>query len=73
MTCDVCGLPDNYRGQGDGLGSCDCPRCDCGEARHSYLCTCPPGDDPWPDEGWPEAEPWPDGAVAGAAPTTQDR
>ena len=29
MTCPVCGLPDAYRGQGDGIGSCDCPRCDC--------------------------------------------
>lgn len=29
MRCLVCGLPDSYRGQGDGIGSCDCPRCDC--------------------------------------------
>jgi len=29
MTCFVCGLPDPYRGNGDGIGSCDCPRCDC--------------------------------------------
>lgn len=29
MRCPVCGLPDSYRGQGDGIGSCDCPRCDC--------------------------------------------
>lgn len=29
MICPDCGLPDSYRGQGDGLGSCDCPRCDC--------------------------------------------
>ena len=33
MICDVCGLPDPYRGQGDGIGSCDCPRCDCGAAQ----------------------------------------
>ncbi|SCL16415.1 hypothetical protein GA0074692_0024 [Micromonospora pallida] len=44
MRCDVCGLPDPYAGQGDGIGSCDCPRCDhgCGVARGSYLCS---GDD----------------------------
>jgi hypothetical protein len=29
MRCDSCGLPDNYCGQGDGIGSCDCPRCEC--------------------------------------------
>lgn len=29
MRCPMCGLPDSYRGQGDGIGSCDCPRCDC--------------------------------------------
>jgi hypothetical protein len=42
VTCDVCGLPDSYRGQGDGIGSCDCPRCDCGSARGSDFCTCEP-------------------------------
>lgn len=41
MPCDVCGLPDLHNGQGDGIGSCDCPRCDCGEARGSSLCGCP--------------------------------
>lgn len=40
--CDVCGLPDLHRGQGDGIGSCDCPRCDCGVARSSSFCTCDP-------------------------------
>lgn len=44
--CDVCGLPDPYNGTGDGIGSCDCPRCECGTAAHSVLCTCPP-DDYW--------------------------
>jgi hypothetical protein len=45
--CDVCGLPDNYNGDGDGIGSCDCPRCDGGEAAaHSVFCTCPPDDIP---------------------------
>jgi hypothetical protein len=46
VDCDVCGLPDLHNGQGDGIGSCDCPRCDGGEAAaSSALCTCPPGDD----------------------------
>lgn len=40
--CDVCGLPDPYRGHGDGIGSCDCPRCDCGTARSSSFCSCDP-------------------------------
>ena len=40
IDCDVCGLPDPYAGQGDGIGSCDCPRCECGEAAHSQFCTC---------------------------------
>jgi hypothetical protein len=42
--CDVCMLPDPYNGQGDGIGSCDCPRCDCGTPLWSALCTCPPDD-----------------------------
>lgn len=29
-TCVECGLPDPYDGQGDGIGSCECPRCGCG-------------------------------------------
>ncbi|MBM7788877.1 hypothetical protein [Tenggerimyces flavus] len=47
--CDVCGLPDPYNGSGDGIGSCDCPRCECGEAHFSSLCSCPTGDE---IEGW---------------------
>jgi hypothetical protein len=27
--CPRCNLDDHYRGQGDGIGSCDCPRCWC--------------------------------------------
>lgn len=45
MECDVCNLPDLYRGQGDGIGSCDCPRCTCGAASWSQFCTCPPEGD----------------------------
>lgn len=40
-ACDVCGLDDPYHGTGDGVGSCDCPRCDCGAADGSALCICP--------------------------------
>ena len=48
--CDVCSLPDLHHGSGDGIGSCDCPRCECGVAEWSDLCTCPPDDEqPWPD------------------------
>ncbi len=31
QICGDCGLPDLHRGQGDGIGSCDCPRCECGD------------------------------------------
>lgn len=49
MRCDVCLLPDPYNGGGDGIGSCDCPRCDCGMSTNSALCGCPPDeDDQWP-------------------------
>lgn len=44
-TCDVCSLPDPYNGAGDGISSCGCPRCDCGEAASSMFCTCPTEDD----------------------------
>jgi hypothetical protein len=36
QRCGDCGLPDLHRGQGDGIGSCDCPRCECGDPR--WLC-----------------------------------
>jgi len=42
MECDVCGLPDLFNGDGDGIGSCDCSRCDCGAAYGSVFCSCPP-------------------------------
>lgn len=29
MICPRCGLPDYYAGDGDGIGSCECPRCEC--------------------------------------------
>ncbi|MET8908374.1 hypothetical protein [Micromonospora sp. NPDC004551] len=72
MTCDVCGLPDPYNGDGDGIGSCDCPRCDhgCGVARGSYLCCGDddPGDDS--DAGWDhDGEPWPDDVIVRSVET----
>jgi hypothetical protein len=31
MPCLECNLPDPYNGGGDGIGPCECPRCDeCG-------------------------------------------
>jgi hypothetical protein len=48
--CDVCGLPDPYQGTGDGIGSCGCPRCECGAASSSAFCTCPPDDCYDPEE-----------------------
>ena len=46
MECDVCSLPDLYNGAGDGIGSCDCPRCEgCPAAAGSVFCQCPPHDD----------------------------
>ncbi|MEV4271952.1 hypothetical protein [Micromonospora aurantiaca (nom. illeg.)] len=66
MRCDVCGLPDPYRGQGDGIGSCDCPRCDhgCGVAAWSSLCQGPDedGSEDWGQEY--DDEPWPDDVVS---------
>lgn len=43
--CDVCDLPDPYDGAGDGIGSCECPRGDCGYPDWSVFCTCPTDDD----------------------------
>lgn len=46
MRCLECGLPDPYDGWGDGIGSCECPRCE--------YCGAPPGCDCSDDDyGWP--------------------
>ena len=46
-----CGLPDPYNGDGDGIGSCECPRCEwCGAA--PLECSCESDDDYLPD--WPD-------------------
>ncbi len=52
MHCQRCGLPDSYRGQGDGIGSCDCSRCDCCGAA-PYECECS-----YDREDWDDDEPW---------------
>ena len=38
--CWDCRLPDPYNGQGDGIGSCECPRCEhCGGGPLRCDCT----------------------------------
>lgn len=65
-SCFDCGLPDAYNGQGDGIGSCECPRC--------YSCGAPPQgcDCAWTEDDWGDDEPdddaghgddWPPGVV----------
>lgn len=56
VECVECCLPDPYNGHGDGIGSCDCPRCDCGECKPCAvalsLCRCYDDDDwIWEDDG----------------------
>lgn len=46
--CQQCGLPDLHDGDGDGIGSCDCTRCDdCDQP--TLACRCATGgyDDPY--------------------------
>jgi hypothetical protein len=52
--CFDCNMPDPYNGAGDGIGSCDCPRCeDCGA---------PPGGcnghDDWDDDEGDDPYAW---------------
>jgi hypothetical protein len=50
MRCFECGLPDNYLGHGDGIGSCDCARCEwCGGPPGVCNCSEDDGQD-WPDD-----------------------
>lgn len=57
MRCDGCGLPDPYCGQGDGIGSCDCPRCHCcGAGPHE--CECDYDFDPICDDPDEPFDPW---------------
>lgn len=61
-TCMNCYLPDPYRGRGDGIGSCECPRCQtCAagpeECDCSTACWC--GDEVCVGDCWDEQAPWP--------------
>lgn len=48
--CFECGLPDPYDGAGDGIGSCECLRCeDCGGP--PGVCNC---SDDYPHPDWPD-------------------
>ena len=49
FRCFECGLPDPYNGGGDGIGSCECPRCEyCGWP--PGVCNCSDDDYGWPEE-----------------------
>jgi hypothetical protein len=49
LRCLDCGLPDSYRGQGDGIGSCECARCySCGAPPQG--CDCVRAEDDWGDD-----------------------
>lgn len=61
MTCRECGLPDLHCGQGDGIGSCECRRCDC--------CGGGPNDDCNCRYEWPEHD---EDDSAGADPLCND-
>lgn len=37
--CMQCSLPDLHDGQGDGIGSCECPRCEWCDAAPG-MCSC---------------------------------
>lgn len=50
LSCPQCGLPDHYHGQGDGIGSCDCMRCECCGAGPDD-CECRRDWDQYEDEG----------------------
>lgn len=54
--CWECNLPDPYGGDGDGIGSCRCPRAACGcSPTDVELDLCRHGDDELPD--WPDDDP----------------
>ncbi|GAA3223088.1 hypothetical protein [Actinocorallia longicatena] len=75
-TCDLCGLPDPYDGQGDDIGSCGCPRCDCGAgpAGSSIACLCDfPGEDYYDDEDEEYVRPITDLSLPPFEPTASSR
>lgn len=75
MTCPRCGLPDNYNGQGDGIGSCECSRCDCCGAGPDD-CDCRRDwDERWPSGVYEDDDDEPFDALCNdtACPTRQGR
>ena len=55
--CQNCGLPDLYHGDGDGIGSCECARCEtCGAPPLGCSCDADAdyygADDPYDDGDW---------------------
>ena len=64
--CAECGLPDLHNGDGDGAGSCQCPRCErCGGP--PGLCNCESDAAYYDEYGWPD---WPDEEPAPARIST---
>jgi hypothetical protein len=67
-TCVGCCLPDPYDGDGDGIGSCMCPRCEsCGECQYCadalrlHHCSnepCSDWDDDEPDDDAGHGDGW---------------
>lgn len=54
--CLDCGLPDLHNGDGDGIGSCECPRCySCGAPPEG--CGCSWAED-WPDDDAGHGDTW---------------
>ena len=51
FRCFDCNLPDPYDGNGDGIGSCDCSRCEwCGQPPGVCSCTAYDYEEDWPDD-----------------------
>jgi hypothetical protein len=59
--CMDCGMYDPYDGDGDGIGSCDCPRCE--------WCGGPPGMGCCPEDELPD---WPDDVIVPVVTETAD-
>jgi hypothetical protein len=56
MTCLECDLPDPYNGEGDGIGSCECPRCEwCHGPPLECECESEDAFPDWPDDVFMEA------------------
>jgi len=69
--CFECGLPDLHNGDGDGIGSCDCTRCeDCGSGPG---CECDwAREDDWPDDDAGHGDDWPADVIVIPAIETVD-